>query len=154
MAPFGGKDTKCKTCGMAMQLANLERMSGADGEVTVTLLGMPTLACPHGHERRFIDPNCGPEFADLAPRSFPMTSRKGVVSKKHSCSRCGAALDQSSAQTSMLSAQLRPSKGAPFQMEVRGPVLQCRSCNQEQLPRDLEPMIFEAIAKAFQSAKI
>jgi len=148
-----GKVLKCRACGSELRPMPIERMSGADGDVETVFLGTPSLACPQGHEKRYIDPNFGAELAEAIADKIPKTAAKGIVSKRHSCSKCGAALEPAATQLGTFTIPLELSKGEPFRLEIRAPLLRCPSCRQEQMKPELEPMVFEAMANAFGAAK-
>jgi len=131
----------------------IERMSGADGEVETVFWGTPSLACPQGHERRYIDPNFGAELAGIVADKIPKTTVKGIVSKRHSCSMCEAPLEPTAAQPGTIAIPLHLSKGEPFRLEIRAPLLRCPSCRQELMMPELESRVFEAMANAFRAAK-
>jgi hypothetical protein len=88
----------------------IERMSGAEGEVETVFLGTPSLACPQGHEKKYIDPNFGAELAGIVVDKMPKTTARGIVSKRHSCSKCGAPLEPATAQLATVAIPLHLSK--------------------------------------------
>ena len=154
MAPLLGKGPKCKACGSELQPTAIDRMSGTAGRVEVTLFGMPGLACPQNHEKRYIDPDFGDELAGVVSGKIPKTSMKGFVSRRHSCSNCGAPLEPAVAQTGTVAIPLELRKGGPFRLEIRVPLLRCPSCDHEQVTQDLGLEIFEAMANAFIGANL
>ena len=131
----------------------IERMSGADGEVETVFLGTPSLACPQGHEKKYIDPNFGAELAGIVADKMPKTTAKGIVSKRHSCSKCEAPLEPATAQLGTVVIPLHLSKGEPFRLEIRAPLMSCPSCRHKQMKPELESQVFEAMANAFGAAK-
>ena len=153
MAPNPSEVIKCEVCGSELRPVPVERVSGADGEVEIVFLGTPSLACPQGHERKYINPNFGAELAEAVADKIPKTTAKGIVSKRHSCSSCGAPLEPAAAQIGTIGIPLQLTRGGPFRLEIRAPLLRCPSCRHEQMKSELEPQAFEAMANAFGAAK-
>jgi DNA-directed RNA polymerase subunit RPC12/RpoP len=139
---------------MDLQYETIAEMNGEDGKVSVRVRDMPVLACPHGHEKRFVDRAFGPEMAEVVSAKIPRASAKGMVSKRYSCSNCKAPLDAAAAQAGTLEIPLQLKQGGPFRLEVRTSLMKCASCGKEQTAQETESEIFEALANAFKSSTL
>ena len=131
----------------------IDRMSGADGGVETTFLGTPSLGCPQSHEKRYIHPDFGAELAGIVWDKVPKSSIRGVVSKRHSCAKCGTPLDPAAFESGLIAIPLHLREGGPFRLEIRSRLRRCPSCRHEQFPPELESELYEAMAKAFEAAR-
>ncbi|MFZ5556027.1 MAG: hypothetical protein ACOZDY_04785 [Pseudomonadota bacterium] len=127
----------CHQCGKAATLGALDDLTGAAGDVELTIHHMPARVCPQDHRRLAY-----PEFAarlmdylgDAGNVGVAAAQRKGWIRKRAICSGCGGELDGAAADARTLTLGVRLDSAAPFEVDLRLPVCTCPHCGLDQTP--------------------
>lgn len=148
----------CSQCRRETAPTSLEPVSGEEKTVTVTLHGLPILACPSGH-RQFVHPEFPiwllEQLLEKDTAKLPAGEEKGMLFKKFHCA-CGKELASKPdrQQTYPIDVALRDL--APFRVELTVPMYKCSGCGKEQLHslKELQSRMPAALGHAFQEAKL
>jgi len=125
----------CRLCGGALSLQALDRVSGVNPPLKITMIGMPVAKCGRGHAAPVDD-----HFMLWLIREFknragglPAGTESGLLFfKKYRCA-CGAELAAKSDHAKTFPMDLSYSGAPAFQAEIEMPVYKCTSCGSEQV---------------------
>jgi hypothetical protein len=129
------KIPRCARCSGTTELTTLTSVSGEDGPLRVTVLGMPVFACAKSH--------AAPVHADfmlwliqqIRAREAQIAAGKeeGMIFKKHLCGACGKELAPKSERRQAFPSELKYEELAPFKLEIEMPLYKCTGCGKEQI---------------------
>ena len=129
------KIPRCARCSGATELKTLPSVSGEDGTLRVTVLGMPVFACAKNH--------MAPVHADfmlwlireIRAREGQIAAGKeeGLILKKHRCGDCGKDLAPKPERRQAFPCELKYEELAPFKLEIEMPLYKCTACGKEQI---------------------
>jgi hypothetical protein len=152
------KPRACSQCRRETSPTSLDSVSGEEKTLTVTLQGMPILACPSGH-KQFVHPEFPiwllEQLVEKDVPTLPAGEAKGMLFKKYTCA-CGAELPAKSERRQAFPIEVRLRDLAPFKVELTVPMYKCGSCGKEQAHslKELQERAPAALGHAFQEAKI
>lgn len=125
----------CARCSGSCELTVLPSVSGEDGPLKVTVLGMPVFACAKSHR--------APVHADfmlwlireIRAREGQIAAGKeeGMIFKKHLCGNCGKELAAKSERRQAFPYDLKYEELAPFKLQLEMPMYKCTACGKEQI---------------------
>ena len=125
----------CARCSGACELKTLPSVSGADGPLKLTLLGMPVFACVKNHR--------APVHRDFMIWLIRQTRAKaesiaagkveGMIFRKHLCGACGKDLAAKSERRQLFPSELKYEELAPFTIQIEMPLYRCAACGKEQI---------------------
>jgi len=150
----------CSKCKGDMKPVTLPPFQGAEGEVKLTVIGMPAVACAQDH-KRFVYP----EFAALLMDFTVDTDRydlaepavkRGLLRKHYHCPACGEELSSAPIAGRRGEFDVNLHDAEPFKLAVEVPVYKCASCGAEcEHPREeLAKLAFKAVAHAYRAIDI
>lgn len=150
----------CSRCKGEMTPVKLPPFEGAEGEVKLTVIGMPAVACAEDH-KRFVYP----EFAALLMDFTAETAhyelaepavKRGLLRKHYHCPACGRELSPAPAATRRVEFDVDLHDAEPFRLAVEVPIYNCPSCGAEceHPPEELAQLGFKAVAHAYRSVDI
>ena len=130
------KIPRCPRCSGACELKTLPSVSGTDGELKLTVLGMPVFACAKNHQI--------PVHADFMiwliqevrarETQIPAGKEEGMLfMKKHLCGACGKNLAAKPERRQVHPYELKYEDLAPFKLELELPIYKCTGCGKEQI---------------------
>lgn len=149
----------CSNCRGATRPERLESISGAQGELSVTLRGLTVLTCEHGH-RQFVRAGFALELLNHLVEEdepqLPAGEIKGVLFKHYCCEACGKALEAKPDHRHTFTIEVPLPGISPITIELSSPVYRCSACNREQLHslKEVRKLTPEALVHAFKSAQI
>ena len=152
------KPRACGQCRRETSPTSLEPVSGEEKSLTVTLQGMPILACPSGH-KQFVHPEFPiwllEQLVEKDVPKLPAGEAKGMLFKKYHCA-CGAELPAKPERQQAFPIEVRLRDLAPFKVELTVPMYKCGKCGKEQAHslKELQERAPAALGHAFQEAKI
>ncbi len=151
---------RCSRCHGTLGLAVLERFSGEQSGVRMSVEGLPALECAEGH-RRFLAPDFPNHLmqALLAGEPLvpvPAAAQKGVLRKRLHCAGCGEPLAAQPASGVEAVRVLEVKGSSPFGVRVEAPKYHCAACGKENaLPeRALLDALLKASVNGFRAARI
>lgn len=153
------KARACVKCHGATRLATVERMSGSEKALAVTVHDLPVLACEQGHTQ-FVRAEFPLHLIEaLLTRDqlrLPAARAKGLLFKHYHCSNCSAQLDAGPGYHHTLSVPVALPELPPFSVDVSLPLWRCGACGKRQLQstQAIEELLPVALAHAFQAAQI
>lgn len=149
----------CVSCGSEMSLGKVERASGTDHGLTVTLHEMPVMVCPNGH-RQFVRDDFALLLLDHLieqdePR-LPAGERTGLIFHHFKCASCGGELAPKPDHRETFPIDIALQGVAPFRLELASEVYACRGCGKEQLHslKEVRNHTPAALAHAFRDGQI
>ena len=125
----------CPRCSGACQLKTLASVSGEDGPLKVTALGLPVFACAKNHHVPVHGDFMIWLIREIKSRGdgVPAGKEQGLLFKKHFCGACGKELAAKSERRQAFAQELKYEELAPFKLELEVPVYKCTGCSKEQL---------------------
>jgi hypothetical protein len=153
------KTRACVRCHGATHLAQLERISGTERFLAVTVHDLPVLACEQGHVQ-FVRADFPVQLLEQIigrdELQLPAGRAKGLLFKHYHCGACGAQLDANADHNHTIALSVRVPDLPPFRCDLTLPLFRCGGCGTQQLQtaqavQDLVPV---ALAHAFQAARL
>lgn len=141
-------DTTCTRCAAPLERRMLESAPGHAAGWHISLLRFPTLACPHGHERREAYADFNVTWSEELTRVAPIWARKKLLGRL-SCPACGGALTPGHGSRSI---ELCAGTEFSFVAAIEGPWRRCVACDGLCLSPDDD--VFEAFAEALKGAGV
>jgi hypothetical protein len=125
----------CPRCSGACQLKILASVSGADGPLKLTALGLPVFACAKSHHVPVHGDFMLWLIREIKGRgeSLPVGKEQGMIFKKHFCAACGKELAGKSERRKAFPLEMKFEELAPFKVELDVPVYKCTGCGKEQI---------------------
>jgi hypothetical protein len=125
----------CARCSGACELKTLPSVSGEDGPLKITLLGMPVFACAKGHQAPVHRDFMLWLIQEIRAREAQIAAGKeeGMLFKKHLCGECGKALGTKEERRQAFPFELKYEELAPFKLQIEMPVYKCTGCGKEQV---------------------
>jgi hypothetical protein len=151
---------RCGRCQGDLAATVIERFSGEDSGVGLSVEGLPALTCAEGH-RRFLAPDFPNRLMNallaggpLVP--LPSAAQKGLLRKRLHCASCGEPLDAQSTLDVEASRVLEIEGSSSFRVRVTAPKFRCAACGAESaLPeRAMLDALLKASVNGFRAARI
>ena len=155
-----GTAKPCKACGGEMKVGTLGSFRGEEGQVAVTVNGMPALVCAQNHQR-FLYPDFVTRLMDfvaepdkIAPQ--PPAVKRGLLKKHYHCSGCDAELPAAPTGKSECVLDASFKNAAPFKVVVQVALYKCEGCGREQVlsNEEVAGSAFKAVAHGFRAADV
>jgi hypothetical protein len=105
------------------------RVAGRLGDAEVDLAPFPMLACPLGHERKFLHPDFALDYVEHARAALPMAGPALVGPR---CSRCLRPIDPAAAGPVVLSLALQLADDVNVRLDATMPLVSCGFCGLNQ----------------------
>ena len=150
----------CKECGSETTVTTLGKFSGEEGQVTVTVDGMPAVVCAKNH-KRFLYADFAPMLIDfvadpekIAPQ--PPAVKRGLIKKHYHCSECSAELPADPMKKSECYLDATFKEAAPFKIVIGIALYKCKQCGREQVRsnEELAASAFKAMTHGFRAVDI
>ena len=149
----------CKRCRAQAEPSRLETAAGKSDSISVTLRGMPVLACPNGH-RQFVKQDFALKLVEHLVKEdeagLPAGKEKGLIFTHYYCGECGAELGKSAERRETFPLEVSLPEFEPFRVELTAPLYRCTKCSREQLHslEEVRKATPPALAEAFRAADI
>jgi len=139
----------CARCSGGCGLKTLAAVSGEDGPLKLTLLGLPVFACPKNHQAPVHRDFMIWLIREIRAREAQIAAGKeeGMLFKKHLCGACGKDLAAKAERRQAYPYELKYEELAPFRIEIEMPLYKCTGCGNEQIrsTRDLHGHVAQAM---------
>jgi hypothetical protein len=144
----------CKTCGEKLEEQRLQ-ISGEDLGWRVKADSYPVLACPRGHDRRELYPDFNTSWSEeLVAAPGLWVKEPWFLRKKWRCSSCGESQELALTAQAARRETLHREKPSAFVIEVAGPMLVCRYCQQAHIGMSDAGEVMDACANALEKQAI
>ncbi|HRP35407.1 MAG TPA: hypothetical protein PLI48_05915 [Gammaproteobacteria bacterium] len=150
----------CRQCNADIQPHKLGRVEGEDGEIRITIDGLPMVECTNGH-KRFPSADFPLKFIETMLKSDDLVVaepavEKGLFRKHAHCPGCGQQLPEQSGGASAQRVRVDMPQLDPVGVELAVPLFACPGCRKEAtLPKNgVQRGVMQAVANAFRSADI
>ena len=129
------KIPRCARCSSACELQTLPAVSGRDGKLKVSVLGMPAFVCAKSHKAPVHREFMLWLIQEIRQREgqIPAGKEEGMLFKKHLCHACGKELGGKPERTQTWDYELKHEDLAPFKAQLEMPLYKCGACGKEQL---------------------
>jgi len=152
------KARACVTCRATTTPARIEKISGEDSSLVLTIRDLPSLSCAKGHRQLPYRDFPAQLLQRLVENEegLPAAAQKGLLFKHFFCRACGQQLKTESDHRQTYTVDIALSEFDPFQVELSIPVFTCGACGQDQLHsvKEIRSRTPAALAHAFQAASI
>jgi len=150
----------CSKCKGDMKPVKLPPFEGTEGDVKLTVIGMPAVACVENH-KRFVYPEFAALLMDLTadPARYDLADpavKRGLLRKHYHCPACGEELSAEPLATRRGEFDVNLHDAEPFRLAVEVPVYKCPACGDEceHPPEELAKLGFKAVAHAYRAIDI
>lgn len=149
----------CTRCRGKTEPTMLERATGEDEPLALSVHGMPVLACEKGH-RQFVYPEFPRQLVEHLleedETKLPAAQEKGLIFKHYLCSECGSELSAEPDHRETFPFAVRVGELREFEVALTAPVYRCPKCSKQQLHslKEIRAHTPQALARAFQAADI
>lgn len=156
---MSGENRACTTCQEETAPQTLEAISGDEKELSLTVRGLPVLACKQGH-KQFVRLGFALELLNHLIEEdepqLPAGEQKGLLFKHYHCNACGEKLEAKPDHRHTFTIDVALPDTAPFKVELTSPVYKCSACQAEQLHslKEVKKLTPEALVHAFKAADI
>ena len=129
------KIPRCARCSGGCELKALPSVSGENGPLKLTVLGMPVFACAKNHKLPVHRDFMLWLIQEIRARETQIAAGKeeGMIFKKHLCSECGKELASKPERRQVFPYELKYEDLAPFKLQIEMPLYKCTGCGKEQV---------------------
>ena len=148
----------CPLCHAPLERQVLEPFRGEEPPLSITVHGMPALAC--GKHRYFVKPDFPlwlmNHLVEQDEASIPAGDPTGLIFKSYLCHDCGKALSPKRDHVHTFDLDLAYEAEPRFRVEVAMPVFRCGGCGREQIHSlaEVRKLTPAALVRAFKAAGI
>lgn len=149
----------CSKCKGEMSLKVLDPFHGEEGGLSLTVHGMPSLACAAGH-LRFTHIEFAALLMDLMANpanysSIPSAKKKGLFKKHYHCPFCEKELPETADGHQQVEVAAEIPKSDPFRVAIKVPVFRC-GCGKHSIHsgEEVGRLAFKSIEHAYRSIDI
>jgi len=130
---------------------------GECGDVQAMFTRLPTLGCQtSSHPKLFISRDFGKQLLDAIFVTGEIPAAASLSGAILQCRGCGSVSERPELRDGSVHGALSAAKVPSFQLEIAGPLYQCRTCGLEQLAAydDMRRKIVGAIGAALERAGV
>ena len=129
------KIPRCARCSGACELKALPSVSGENGPLKLTVLGMPVFACAKNHKLPVHRDFMLWLIQQIRARETQIAAGKeeGMIFKKHLCGECRKELASKPERRQAFPYELKYEDLAPFKLQIEMPLYKCTGCGKEQV---------------------